>query len=84
MNNAISRKQFEAKAILREYLAEDTREEDIRSLFGQYECVSSLWVIPGVSNRRGGDHGCFHMRGRLAKATISVPNERHSGGLSCD
>jgi hypothetical protein len=52
MNTAISRQSSEAKAILLENLAEDTREEEIWPLFGQYRCVSSRSVIPGAPNRK--------------------------------
>jgi RNA recognition motif-containing protein len=70
MNTAISRKQSESTPILVGNLAENTREEDIRSLFGQYGSVLSLWVIPGVPNRRGEDCCYLKMRDRQAKAAI--------------
>jgi len=80
MSTSISRKQPEPTIILVENLAQDTKEEDIRSLFGQYGSVLSLWMIPSAPNRRGDDCCCLKMRHRQAKAAISALNGRTFGG----
>jgi RNA recognition motif-containing protein len=78
MNTAISPNRSESTAtlvtILVENLAEDTREEDIGSLFGQYGYVASVWVIPGIPDRRGNDLCYLEMGDRQAKAAISALN----------
>ena len=80
MNTAISRRQPEAIIILVENLGENAREEDIRSLFGQYGSVSSIRVIPGAPTRRGNDCCYLEMRGRQAKAAISALDGKTFGG----
>jgi RNA recognition motif-containing protein len=74
MNAAIVRNQFEHTTILVGNLAEDAREEDIRSLFGEYGAVSVVRLIPGAPNRRGESCCYLKMRERPAKAAISALN----------
>jgi len=80
MSTANSRTKPEPTIILVENLAQDMKEEDIRSLFGQYGSVLSLWVIPGAPNRRDDDCCYLKMRHRQAKAAISALNGKTFGG----
>jgi RNA recognition motif-containing protein len=80
MKTAVARNQPGYTAIVVEELAEETSEQDIRSLFGQYGAVSAIRLIPSASNRRG--DGCCYlkMRDRPAKVAISTLNGKAFGG----
>jgi RNA recognition motif-containing protein len=70
--NAVAKSPSEHTTILVGNLAEDAREEDIRSLFRPFGSVSEVRMISGAPNRRA--DGCCYlkMRGRPATAAISA------------
>jgi RNA recognition motif-containing protein len=80
MKTAIARNQPGYTIIVVEELAEETSEQDIRSLFGQYGAVSAIRLIPSASNRRGNDCCYLKMRDRPAKAAISALDGKTFGG----
>ena len=80
MSTDNSRKQAAYATILVEKLAEDTKEEDIQSLFEQYGTVSALRMAPGAANRRGEGRCYLNMRHRSAKAAIDALDGKTFGG----
>lgn len=63
-----------------ENLAENTTEDDVRSLFGRYGFVCSIRMLPGIANRRGYDCCYLKMRDCQAAAAISELDGKTFGG----